>query len=250
MVSAIERIGDAVSEADLPSAPIDTIAEKEWAPTPTRNGAGDSLLAAVGDSDTDMIDAPDESARHSHAAGADDSSAPELVPPTTELANLAVAELYPPLDAPHAENVEASREGQRTLQGLIDKAIWTSIEGWAWDPKTPRKRIRLELVEDGTQLAMAVAGEDREDLALAGIGDGRHAFRIKLTPGLLSEGRHVLHLRCAETGAIVPGSPVVLESRRSRSGPRSAGTSTGSRTQRSQAGFSCATSRRATASSP
>ena len=159
-----------------------------------------------------MIDAPDESARHSHAAGADDSSAPELAPPTTELANLAVAELFPPLDAPRAENVEASRERQRTLQGLIDKAIWTSIEGWAWDPKTPRKRIRLELVEDGTQLAMAVAGEDREDLALAGIGDGRHAFRIKLTPGLLSEGRHVLHLRCAETGAIVPGSPVVLES--------------------------------------
>jgi hypothetical protein len=46
---------------------------------------------------------------------------------------------------------------------------------------------------------------------MSGIGDGRHGFDIALARGLLPEGRHVLHLRCAETGAPVPGSPIVIE---------------------------------------
>src|SRR5450432_3033736 len=31
------------------------------------------------------------------------------------------------------------------LRGFIDRASWTTIEGWVWDPETPQERIRLEL---------------------------------------------------------------------------------------------------------
>jgi hypothetical protein len=101
--------------------------------------------------------------------------------------------------------------GARALSGVIDRATWTVISGWARDPETPDRRVRLELVEGETPLATVVASDDRPDLALAGVGDGRHGFAFALAPGLLSLGRHVLELRCADTGAALPGSPIVLE---------------------------------------
>jgi GT2 family glycosyltransferase len=72
-------------------------------------------------------------------------------------------------------------------------------------------RIHVELLEGETQRAVAVASFDRTDLVPPGIGDGHHAFSIDLKPGLLSDGKHTLHLRCAVTGAPVPGSPFVIE---------------------------------------
>src|SRR5436190_15928631 len=99
----------------------------------------------------------------------------------------------------------------RALQGYIDEANAAAIRGWAWDPEEPGERIRLELVEDDVPLLTATASEDRPGLVLSGIGDGRHGFDIALAGGLLPAGRHVLHLCCAETGAPVPGSPIVIE---------------------------------------
>jgi GT2 family glycosyltransferase len=66
-------------------------------------------------------------------------------------------------------------------------------------------------VEGDVLLLTTIAGEERPGLVLSGIGDGRHGFDIALGDELLPEGRHVLHLRCAETGAPVPGSPVTIE---------------------------------------
>ena len=101
--------------------------------------------------------------------------------------------------------------GARSLQGHIDAANAAGIEGWVWDPQAPATRIRLELAAGDTVLATAVADGDRPGLIDAGIGDGRHAFAIALEPGRLARGRHELHLRCADTGAAVPGSPFVLD---------------------------------------
>ena len=115
------------------------------------------------------------------------------------------------LAAPPPLAAEAAPPPVRALHGYIDRATWTGIDGWVWDPETPEARIRLELVEGDVALAGGVADQDRPGLAGAGIGDGRHAFAIDLEPGLLSDGPHVLHLRCAETGAAMPGSPVTIE---------------------------------------
>jgi glycosyltransferase involved in cell wall biosynthesis len=105
--------------------------------------------------------------------------------------------------------IAGSRAG-RTLQGHIE-ADWRSIKGWVWDPTTPAERIRLELLDGDTRLATTVANENRPGLILSGIGDGRYGFTIELAERLLPQERHVLHLRCADSGAEVPGSPIVLD---------------------------------------
>ena len=98
----------------------------------------------------------------------------------------------------------------RELQGRIEAASWREIKGWVWDPQAPGERIRIELIDGENQLMLAVAGDDRPELVQLGCGDGRHGFFIRLEEGLLSEGQHVLTLRCADTGVAVPGSPIVL----------------------------------------
>jgi GT2 family glycosyltransferase len=106
---------------------------------------------------------------------------------------------------------EPITQPKRRLHGHIDLATRTEISGWVWDPKNPPARIRLELSEAEIPIATAIADIERAGLEKAGIGDGRHAFRIVLQPGALSNDAHSLHLRCAETAASVPGSPVLIE---------------------------------------
>src|SRR5439155_20647465 len=149
-----------------------------------------------------------------------DGSTAVIDPTAADLAGTAVAPLTSEeaaIAAPPAEEIARLDVGEmepaapRPLHGYIDEANWTGIKGWVWDPQRPTERIRLELVEGATRLVMALASENRPGLILSGIGDGRHGFTIALTEGVLEAGRHVLRLRSADTGAEVPGSPIVLE---------------------------------------
>jgi glycosyltransferase involved in cell wall biosynthesis len=105
----------------------------------------------------------------------------------------------------------ADQKPSRLLNGHIDIATRTHIEGWVWDPQTPDDRIELELIENGRELARTVADRDRPSLVQSGIGDGRHAFRLDIPSGLLSGALHHLDLRCAATGVAIPGSPITLD---------------------------------------
>jgi len=97
------------------------------------------------------------------------------------------------------------------LQGYIDEVSSTRITGWVWNPQLPDSSIALELVDGDTPLRRVTANQYRSDLRQAGIGDGRHAFLVPLGEEFLPSVRNVLHLRCAETGMEVPGSPVIIE---------------------------------------
>jgi hypothetical protein len=97
------------------------------------------------------------------------------------------------------------------LRGYIDEASCSRITGWVWDPKRPQRRIALELVDGDTRLAKVLADQYRPDLRQAGIRDGRHFFTVPVGQKLLPSTRNVLHLRCAETGMQMPGSPVIIE---------------------------------------
>jgi glycosyltransferase involved in cell wall biosynthesis len=106
---------------------------------------------------------------------------------------------------------EQTNDALRPLRGSVDRATWASVEGWVWDPNRPKERIQVELLEGDTQLGSAVANVTRADLIPAAIGDGRHGFSIPLRPGLLAPGQHTLHVRCADSGVPVPGSPIDLQ---------------------------------------
>jgi glycosyltransferase involved in cell wall biosynthesis len=115
----------------------------------------------------------------------------------------------PPPD--HPADHPPDRGAPRRLHGHIDVATRTLIEGWVWDPQTPDDRIKLTLLENGRELVRAIADRDRPSLIQAGIGDGRHAFRLDIPPELLPGALHHLELRCAATGAAIPGSPITLD---------------------------------------
>jgi len=96
------------------------------------------------------------------------------------------------------------------LQGYIDEATTRRITGWVWHAGRPNERVELHILDDQRLVAEVVANQYRPDLCEAGIGDGRHAFTVALDGSLAPDERHVLHLRCALTGADVPGSPVTI----------------------------------------
>jgi|HubBroStandDraft_4_1064222.scaffolds.fasta_scaffold00645_7 hypothetical protein len=108
-------------------------------------------------------------------------------------------------EVPHQVSAE------RVLKGHIDLARWPRVKGWVWDPAVPGQRIRLDLVEGRNRLLTTAASVSRPDIAMAGIGDGLYGFEIDLHDGLLSAGRHVLSVRCADTGTELPGSPIILD---------------------------------------
>jgi hypothetical protein len=120
--------------------------------------------------------------------------------------------LRPVLDNGHdvrgngRENPAKPFQASRRLQGQIDAVDWATVNGWVWDPKMPGERIRLELVDGETSLVTAIASDPRPELQKRGIGDGGYGFSIEFPNEVLTEGRHTLHLRCADSGVAVPGS--------------------------------------------
>jgi hypothetical protein len=67
--------------------------------------------------------------------------------------------------------------------------------GWAWQPEAPDHRVRLQVLVDGEVVARGTASKERHSLADAGIGDGRHAFEIRLPKRL---ARHSSHGLCVQ----------------------------------------------------
>jgi len=57
----------------------------------------------------------------------------------------------------------------------------------------------------------AAASVSRPDIGMVGIGDGLHGFEIDLSEAGLTAGRHVVTLRCADSGTELPGSPIILD---------------------------------------
>src|SRR5262245_61481818 len=136
--------------------------------------------------------------RNSHDVSGNGHEAPdqEMPPATSESA--AIAEQPTPLPP-------------RRLQGHIDTVDWSAVNGWVWDPDSPAERIRLELVDGEIPVVTTIASNRRPELVKRGIGDGEYGFSIEFPNEMLAEGRHTLHLRCADSGAAVPGSPIILD---------------------------------------
>ncbi|WP_185961316.1 glycosyltransferase [Telmatospirillum sp. J64-1] len=64
------------------------------------------------------------------------------------------------------------------IQGSFDGVHDGRAYGWLWYPDAPSLALRLQVVVQGKAIAEGVADVYREDLFVAGIGDGRHAFVI------------------------------------------------------------------------
>ena len=83
--------------------------------------------------------------------------------------------LRPVLDNGHLDNGHDARgngrenpaepfQTNRKLQGQIDAVDWAAVNGWVWDPNSPRDRIRLELVDGEIPLVTTIASDHRPEI--------------------------------------------------------------------------------------
>jgi hypothetical protein len=97
-----------------------------------------------------------------------------------------------------------------TLLGYVDHADWHEISGWGYDPRTPESALWLEvLVDEGPPTAF-LANLHRPDLAEAGYGDGRFAFRLRFPTPLNPLQPHRIIVRRRDDAAPLKNTPVVL----------------------------------------
>jgi len=77
------------------------------------------------------------------------------------------------------------------LEGLVDNATGHRLYGWAWNAAAPEERVTIELRLGEEVVERAVAERMREDLAKAGVGDGRHAFELPLRSEWAKRAREI-----------------------------------------------------------
>jgi hypothetical protein len=113
----------------------------------------------------------------------------------------------------------------QTAAGCLEQVSATEIVGWAWNKSNSAAPVRVEILDDDILMATVKADLFREDLKQAGLGDGRHQFRLAI-PDSLKDGKpHLMRARIAgttnelrnspktfpSTQAIQPNQPAVFE---------------------------------------
>ena len=91
--------------------------------------------------------------------------------------------------------------------GNVDSITGDVISGWAWDPLNPDEPVLVDIFDGADLLLRVRADKYREDLKAAGVGNGRHAFRIPNPSVLLPFARHRIAVRRAKDGVDLSGSP-------------------------------------------
>lgn len=92
------------------------------------------------------------------------------------------------------DQAEITIVGDGILQGRVEQIRDGIVSGWAWNPDAPAWRVRVRALVDGVEAGSTVADLHRPSLAEAGIGDGRHGFRVELAPTVALRGQHVLRI--------------------------------------------------------
>lgn len=108
--------------------------------------------------------------------------------------------------------LEPGQQHVTVMRGEVNQQAGLAVRGWAYDERHPDRQLTVELLDGDEVVASGIADRFRRDLLDNGIGDGRHAFEIKL-PMRFADGRHhVLSCRVAETGDMLARDGVeVLE---------------------------------------
>ena len=91
-------------------------------------------------------------------------------------------------------------------QGSFD-TCGPTITGWLFDKNNPGESCEVEVRVDGIPVGRATAELFRIDLLESNIGDGLCGFQLALPEVLFDGVEHVVELREATTGFLLPGSP-------------------------------------------
>jgi GT2 family glycosyltransferase len=103
-----------------------------------------------------------------------------------------------------AEQAPAAGEAPELIEGLVRFEPPGRIEGWAWAPAEPGRRLQLEIIAGDRLIAVISADKPLAELKAEGVGDGRYGFVVELSR-LLRRGPHEVIVRAVGTGAPLPG---------------------------------------------
>ena len=73
-----------------------------------------------------------------------------------------------------------------TVTGLVELVGTSSASGWAYDSETPSARLEITVRVGDEFCASGFANLERNDLLMAGLGDGKHGFNIDLSEANIS----------------------------------------------------------------
>ncbi len=90
--------------------------------------------------------------------------------------------------------------------GFAEPAEPWRARGWVMAPAEPGTRVRVDLFVDGRRVAAALAERMRDDVAAAGLGDGRCGFEIALPASVPLDRPVLVDVRVAD-GPSLAGSP-------------------------------------------
>ena len=89
------------------------------------------------------------------------------------------------------------------------------LEGWVWNKLRPKDAISVGLFEGDNLLTSSCADRFDPKLAAEGVGNGMHAFTLRLPPFFDRQPR-VLDVRALPSCVELAGSPLVVEPRQGR----------------------------------
>lgn len=84
----------------------------------------------------------------------------------------------------------------------MEQADCHEISGWVWDKYKPKAPVFAELWDGDHFLTNISANQFRQNLADAGYGNGRHAFRLPTPPQIKDGQSHSIRLRRSDLASI------------------------------------------------
>jgi hypothetical protein len=76
-----------------------------------------------------------------------------------------------------------------------------------WQKDEPAKTLEIEIYDGEASLGKVTGDVARADLEKAGIGDGRHGFRMEMPPSVRDGQSHRIAARVADTAFELHKSP-------------------------------------------
>ena len=95
--------------------------------------------------------------------------------------------------------------------GYVDRVAPWGARGWVVNRQRPEERVVVALSLDGRQVATARAETMRDDVAAAGIGDGRSGFQIPFPAGVPLDRPLLVDVRVAPDGPSLVHSPYLQQ---------------------------------------
>jgi GT2 family glycosyltransferase len=110
--------------------------------------------------------------------------------------------------APQQPRGEPKAAVARRLQGQVEGIRAGKAVGWAWDSERVQSPVRLSVSVDGIPVEEIEANLPRQDLNAQRLANSGFVWQIDAR--WLDGEPHEIHFRCAETGAVLGGSPLRL----------------------------------------